>query len=140
MSGFVLRRALGCAGTLLAASLVVFVVMQVLPGDPASIILGTQAQPDTLAAVRHQLGLDQPLAHRYLAWIGGLLTGDLGLSYTYQVPVAGLLGSRLAVSAPLALLAVALSTALGIPAGVIAAARRGRAADVGTMGAAQLGL
>ena len=114
--------------------------MQILPGDPASIILGTEAQPDTLAAVRHQLGLDIPISQRYFLWIGGMLTGDLGLSYTYQVPVAGLLGSRIAVSLPLALMAMVLSTGIGIPAGVIAAARRGRPADAGVMGAAQIGL
>ncbi|HEX3350020.1 MAG TPA: ABC transporter permease [Acetobacteraceae bacterium] len=140
MSVFLLRRTLGLVASLIAASLIVFVVMQVLPGDPASIILGTSAQPDTLAAVRHQLGLDLPAWQRYFAWIGGMLTGDLGVSYTYQVPVAGLLGSRLAVSVPLALMAIVLSTAIGIPAGVLAAARRGRAADAATMGAAQIGL
>jgi peptide/nickel transport system permease protein len=139
-ASFVFRRVLGLVATLLAASLVVFIVMQVLPGDPASIMLGTDAQPDTLAAARHQLGLDLPAWWRYSRWIGGMLTGDLGTSYTYDVPVSGLLGSRVGVSLPLALMAIVISPAIGIPAGVIAASRRGGVADAGLMGTAQIGL
>ena len=73
MTGYLLRRLLILLATLFAASLVVFVVLQILPGDPAAIMLGTGARPDTLAALRHQLGLDAPLLLRYLRWIGGLL-------------------------------------------------------------------
>ena len=138
--GFVGRRAFGMAATLVAASLIVFIVMEVLPGDPASIMLGTNAQPDTLAALRHQLGLDAPAWLRYLRWIGGIAVGDFGTSYTYGVPVSGLLGSRALVSLPLALMAIVLSTAIAIPVGVIAAATRGRPADTGLMGAAQIGV
>src|SRR5215472_15901067 len=113
-----LRLLLGRLGsflvTLLAASVVVFVVLDVLPGDPAAILLGTNARPDTLAALRHQLGLDRPLILQYLDWIGGVLTGDLGDSVTYGVTVGGLIADRLIVTLPLALLAVAISTALAI--------------------------
>jgi peptide/nickel transport system permease protein len=137
---FVVRRTIGLALTLIVASLIVFAVMDVLPGDPASIMLGTNAQPDTLAALRHQLGLDAPAWLRYARWVGGLLTGNFGVSYTYGVPVENLLGSRVVVSLPLALMAILLSTAIAIPTGVLAAARRGRAADVGTMGMAQIGV
>lgn len=140
MSRYLLGRTIALAITAFAASLVVFVAMAVLPGDPAAIILGTGARPDTLAALRAEMGLDQPVVWRYLDWIGGFLVGDFGTSYTYSVPVADLIAQRVAVSLPLALLALALSTLIAIPVGVFAAARRGRAADVATMGAAQVGV
>jgi peptide/nickel transport system permease protein len=103
-------------------------------------MLGVGAQPDTLAALRAELGLDRPIVERYLRWLGGLLTGDLGRSYTYGVPVAELVAERLVVSLPLALLALSLAAALGIPMGVLAAARRGRPADTGIMALSQLGV
>jgi peptide/nickel transport system permease protein len=140
VTNYVLRRLLILLATLLAASLVVFTVLQVLPGDPAALMLGTAAREDTLAAMRAQLGLDAPAWLRYLRWAGGLLTGDFGTSYTYSVPVAELIRQRVMVSLPLALLAIALSTALAIPVGVFAAARRGRAADAAAMGVAQIGV
>lgn len=133
-------RLVTLALTTLAASVIVFFVMSVLPGDPAALILGINAQPDTLEALRKQLGLDQPLLWRYFAWIGGFVTGDFGVSYTYSVPVRELIGERLVVSLPLALMAILLSTAIAIPAGVFAASRRGQAGDVATMGLAQIGV
>ena len=134
------RRLLALVLTLLAASLVVFLVLEILPGDPAAVMLGVGAQPDTLAALRAELGLDRPAVVRYFAWLGGLLTGDLGRSYTYGVPVAELVRERLAVSLPLAGMALALATLIGVPVGVAAAARRGRPADLGIMAATQLGV
>lgn len=133
------RRLLGLAATLLAVAVLVFVVMDVLPGDPAAIMLGTSARPDTLAALHRQMGLDMPVALRFGRWLGGLVTGDLGQSTTYGVPVAGLIADRLAVTLPLAGLAVALSVLVGLPLGVLAAARRGRALDVAATLFAQLG-
>ncbi len=123
------RRIAGLALTLLVVSLLIFAVMDLLPGDPASIMLGTSAAPETLAALRHELGLDQPLLLRYLAWLAGVFRGDLGQSYTYGVPVAGLILERLAVTLPLALMAIALSVAIAIPLGVLAASRRGGVID-----------
>ncbi len=140
MSVFLLRRFAGLVATVLVASLVVFLVMEVLPGDPAAVMLGVNAEPATLAALRHQMGFDQPLVWRYLAWLGGLATGDFGTSYTYGVPVAELIGERVVVSVPLALLAIALSTALALPLGILAASRHGRALDTAIMGAAQVGV
>lgn len=140
MTVFLARRLLALALTLLAASLIVFTVMEVLPGDPAAVMLGVGAQPDTLAALRAELGLDRPVVERYLRWLGGLLSGDLGRSYTYGVPVAELVAERLVVSLPLAVLALTLAAALGIPMGVLAAARRGRPADTGIMALSQLGV
>ena len=140
MTRFLLRRLLGLAVMLVAASLVVFVVMNVLPGDPALLMLGTGATKSTLAALRHQMGLDLPLWQQYLRWAGGLLEGNFGISYTYQTPVAGLILSRLWVTLPLAGMSILLSVGIAIPVGVIAATRHGKAADAALMGAAQLGV
>ncbi|MBB3808884.1 ABC transporter permease [Pseudochelatococcus contaminans] len=126
--------------TLLVASVVIFAAMQVLPGDPAQVMLGVNARPDTLAALREQLGLDQPLAVRYWTWVSGLLTGNPGVSHTYAVPVSDLIAARLGVSLPLAALALALAVAIGLPLGMWAAARRGRAVDRGVLIVAQLGI
>ena len=140
MLRLLLGRLASLVVTLLVASLLVFVALDVLPGDPAAILLGTAARPDTLAALRHQLGLDRPLAVQYLDWIGGMVSGDFGTSVTYGVPVGGLIAERLAVTLPLALAALLLSTLLAVVLGVAAAARRGRAADHAVMGFAQLGI
>ena len=77
------------AATLLAATAIVFVIVQIVPGDPVRYMMGLQADPDTVAAMRHQLGLDAAPLQRYLRWVGGLLHGDFGMSYTYRMPVAG---------------------------------------------------
>ncbi len=123
------RRLAGLVITLLVVSLVIFAVMDLLPGDPASIMLGTSASPETLAALRHDLGLDQPLLIRYGQWLAGVFSGNLGQSYTYGVPVAGLIVERLAVTLPLALIAIVLSVLIALPLGVLAAARRGGIVD-----------
>ncbi len=123
------RRLAGLVITLLVVSLVIFAVMDLLPGDPASIMLGTSASPETLAALRHELGLDQPLILRYGQWLAGVFSGNLGQSYTYGVPVAGLIVERLAVTLPLALIAIVLSVLIALPLGVLAAARRGGILD-----------
>lgn len=125
----ILRRLLSLIITLLAVSLIIFLVMGMLPGDPAAIILGTSASPDTLAALQKQMGLDQPLPLRYLQWLAGVFHGDLGRSYTYGVPVAGLIIERLAVTLPLALIAVCLSILIAVPLGVTAARHRNGALD-----------
>ena len=140
MLSYALRRIVLVAITLLVASIIVFAVLEIVPGDPARLMLGMNATEDAIAALRLQMGLDEPLLTRYLAWIGGLLTGDLGTSYTYSVPVAELVSERIAVSLPLALLALFLSTAIAIPVGIVSAARRGTATDTGVMAATQLGI
>lgn len=125
------RRLAGLILTLMVMSLAIFLIMEVLPGDPAAIQLGTSGQADTLAALRQSMGLDQPAAVRYAAWIFGLLRGDFGTSFTYGVPVAGLIAERLVVTLPLALMAIVMATVIAIPLGVIAASRRGGAVDHG---------
>ena len=103
-------------------------------------MLGINAREDTLAALRAELGLDRPAWLRYLLWLLGLVQGDFGKSYTYSVPVAELIMERVAISLPLALMAITLSTILAIPLGVLAAARRNRSADVLVGIFAQLGV
>lgn len=140
MLRFVLLR-LGSLGlSLVVASLVIFTVVQVIPGDPATFMMGLNATPEAVEALRKVLGLSGALPWRYLHWVAGLLTGDLGTSYTYRVPVAGLVLDRLQVSLPLTVYALILSTLLAFPAGMLAAARRGRAADVAIMGVTQFGI
>lgn len=126
--------------SLVVASIVIFLTVEVVPGDPASFMLGINAQPDTVAALRKELGLDQPLLSRYLSWAGGLVMGDLGTSYTYRAPVAEMVGERMWISLPLALYALTLSTLIAFPAGILAATRRGSVADVAVMGFTQLGV
>ncbi len=140
MLRYALTRALSLALSLAVASLVIFAVIEVIPGDPASYMLGLNATPEAVAALRDQLGLNGTLVERYVAWIGGMLTGDFGTSYTYKVPVADLVAQRLWVSLPLALFALTLSTLIAFPVGLIAAAKRGSATDYGIMGATQLGI
>src|SRR3977135_552580 len=94
MLEFLSRRLAAALVTLALATVVVFAVVEVLPGDPALVMLGTDARPDTLAALRASYGFDQPLAVRYLRWIGGLLTFDLGNSHAYGTSVAKLIGDR----------------------------------------------
>lgn len=129
MSALLGRRLLGLAATLFVVSVLIFLVMDVLPGDPAAVMLGTAARPDTLAALRLELGLDRPPLVRYAGWIGGVLTGNLGTSLTYGTPVLGLVADRLTVTLPLALMAILLALAVAVPLGLAAAARRGGPAD-----------
>ena len=140
MLRYALKRLLSLAISLAVASVVIFVAIEVVPGDPASYMLGINARPDTVAALREELGLNMSPPERYIAWVGGLLQGDFGTSYTYRTPVAEMISERLWVSLPLALFALALSTLIAFPAGIIAATRRGSKWDLGIMGVTQLGI
>lgn len=140
MTQYILKRLGIGIVTLFFASAIVFFVMEIVPGDPARLMLGMNATEDAVAALRQQMGLDAPLAVRYLAWIGGMAVGDFGRSYTYSVPVLELIAERAAISLPLAVISLALLTAVAIPVGLYSAARRGRAADTVTMGLSQLGV
>ncbi len=140
MGRFLLRRAASFIATLGVASLIVFAALELLPGNPAALMLGDTATPEALAALETKLGLDRPAPERYAAWVGGLLRGQSALSYTYDTPTFELIGQRLQVSLPLALLAMVLTVAIALAAGVYAAAHHRRAGDTGVMIAAQLGL
>ena len=140
MLNYIFKRFLSLIISLAVASLVIFFVIEVAPGDPAQFMLGINAQPDTVAALRTELGLDVPKWQRYLGWVGGLVTGDFGTSYTYRTPISTMIADRLWVSLPLAIYALTLSTVIAFPAGIYAAARRGKGGDMAVMGATQLGV
>lgn len=140
MIRYLLMRMLSLGLSLWVASLVIFLVLNVMPGDPASYMLGMNAQPETVAALRAELGLDAGVFERYFAWVFGMISGDFGISYTYRTPVAGMIADRMWLSGPLALYALSLSTLVAFPVGIWAAARRGTLVDSGVMGATQIGL
>lgn len=140
MAQQVARRIGGFLAALLLASLVIFTAVEVLPGDSAQMILGTEARPDTLAALRHEMGLDQPVTQRYADWVAGFVQGDLGASRTYSLPVSTLVAERLVVSVPLALAALALAVGAGLSLGIIAALRRNSLIDHALMGLTQIGI
>ncbi|MCL4122572.1 UNVERIFIED_CONTAM: hypothetical protein GTU68_043325 [Idotea baltica] len=140
MIHYTAKRLVSLILSLLAASVVIFAVIEVIPGDPAAFMLGVNARPDTLEALRDQMGLNDPLHLRYFNWVAGLLAGDFGESWTYKTPVADLIADRIWVSLPLAVYALLLSTLIAFPAGIIAASRRGGAGDISIMGATQLGV
>ena len=140
MLTYVTKRLGSLCLSLIVASLVIFACIEIDPGDPASFMLGINAQPDTIQALRVELGLDQSLVQRYLGWVGGLLGGEMGTSYTYRTPVSDIVKDRLQVSLPLALYALTLTVVVAFPVGILAAARRGSVTDITVMGATQLGV
>lgn len=140
MLRYVLRQTTVMGLSLLVASALIFSVVELVPGDPASFMLGTGAQPETLAALRQQMGLDQPLPLRYAGWLGAMLHGDFGTSFTYKTPIGGMILDRLQVSLPLAMLALCLAVAIALPVGLYAAARRARAGGGLAMGATHVGI
>ncbi|MDO5604951.1 MAG: ABC transporter permease [Paracoccus sp. (in: a-proteobacteria)] len=140
MLRYIARRLISLMLSLLAASLVIFLLVEMVPGDPAEFMLGTGARPETVAALRAQLGLDQPLPLRYVNWLGAVLSGDLGHSFTYKTPVSDMILTRMQVSLPLALMALILAVVLALPIGLMAAAWRGRAQDTAIMGMTQIGI
>ena len=140
MGFFLLRRFATLLLTLLCASGVVFVVLDVLPGNAAQVLLGPDAAPEAVAELAVQLGLDQPPLQRYGQWLAGLLRGDWGDSYAYGSPVRELIGERLWLTVPLALLAMALATVLALSAGIYAAAHHRKGGDIGVMVLAQIGI
>jgi len=135
-----IRRLLSVAVTLFAASLVVFVVLEILPGDPAQVMAGYEASPETVEVLRKLYGLDRPPVERYLDWIGGLLVGDFGISHAYHVPAANLIAERLPVTLPLAAMALTIAIAVALPLGMFAATHHNRRGDLTVMAASQLGI
>ena len=140
MLSYAVGRLRALALSLVVASVVIFALIEIVPGDPAAFMLGINAEPATVAALREEMGLNRPPYLRYLDWVSGMLRGDFGISYTYRTPVAGMVADRLWISLPLALMALALSTAIAFPAALWAASRRGAPGDLAVMGATQLGI
>jgi peptide/nickel transport system permease protein len=140
MSVFLFKRLITLLATLVGTSVVVFLVLEILPGNAAQILMGPDASPEAVQALAAKLGIDRPPLERYFSWIGGLLTGDLGLSYAYSSPVSELVLERLALTVPLALLAMSLTALIALTAGIYAAARHNQLADVSIMAASQVGI
>ena len=131
MLRFALNRALTAVPTLLIVTLMVFGIQRSLPGDPATILAGEQQDPQVIAYLRERYRLDDPIPVQYLAWLGQVARGDLGTSLRTNQPVAQLILEKLPVTVELALLSLLVAVVIAIPAGVIAAVRKGGAADVG---------
>jgi len=134
------RRVAAFVATLFVVSLLVFVVIRVLPGDPAQVIMGTEGNPEATARLRTSLGLDRPLVVQYVDWLAHAVRGDLGVSIQYDVPVGRLIMSRLPVTLPLTLLAAAFMVATAVPLGLYAATHHRRVGDYVTMAISQLGI
>lgn len=140
MFAFLARRLATLLTTLAVAAILIFAVTEILPGDPAAAMLGLTATPETVAALRAELGLDASAFVRFFGWIAGFFTGDLGISYAYRVPVAGLIAERLPVTLPLAIMASLFASILGITLGALAASRANSLVDSALMAGAQVGL
>ena len=140
MGPFLLKRFATFIATLAVASLVVFAVLELLPGNAAEVILGETATPESVAALQAKLGLDRPAATRYADWVGGWLQGRTAQSISYDTPTAELIAERLRVTLPLAVLAMALTAILALTLGLYAASRHNKLGDVGVMAASQVGI
>ena len=140
ISIFLFKRFATFVATLLAASVLIFAALGILPGNAAEVRLGESASPEAVKALSEKLGLDRPPAERYLHWVVGMLHGDLGLSVSYDTPAAELIVERLAVTVPLAVMAMTMTTVLALALGLYAASRHNKLGDVGVMAASQVGI
>ena len=138
MLAYLLRRVAMTIPTLLLVAVSVFTLMRLIPGDPVQLMLGEGADPAQLDLMRRQMGLDQPLPAQFLVWLRHALAGDLGVSTTNGLPVLPLILERFQVSAVIVLAAVAIATLIAVPAGLVAAWRKDRAADLAIVGASTL--
>ena len=136
MLGYIFKRLLLTLPTLLLVSVGVFLLIRLIPGDPALVLLGQDADAASLASLRSELNLDRPLPMQYLAWIEHALHGDLGRSIVSGEPVGGLILDHFGVTASVVLVAVALATLIAIAAGLVAAWRQNSAVDLAVVGAA----
>ena len=137
---YVLNRLLSLVLTLLLISAITFGVTNILPGDVAMMIMGTQSNPEALAGLRESLHLNDPLVLQYGRWIGGMVTGDWGTSLIFKKPIAELLAQKIMASALLVVMSMAFALICAVPLGVWAAVHRGRWQDTTSSGAALLGV
>ena len=126
---FVVRRLLLTIPILLLVSIMTFSLIHLIPGDPARVILGQEATPEAYEALRKELGLDKPIVVQYFSWLGNVLQGDLGVSITDNVPVSDLIMQRLPATVELTIGTFLVAIVIAIPAGILAAARRGTWVD-----------
>ncbi len=140
MGAYLFKRIFILLVTLLLVSAVIFAVLMVIPSDPAQIVLGIHATPETLQALRHKMGLDRPVIIQYVSYIKNMIMGDLGRSITYDVSISSLILTRLQVTVPLAILSMTFAILLSIPIGIYSALHRNRIGDYGIMVFSQIGL
>ena len=140
MGVLLLKRFATFLATLAVASVLVFAVLELLPGNAAEVILGDTATPESLASLQAKLGLDRPPLQRYTDWVGGLLQGRTAQSISYDTPTAELIAERMRVTLPLAVLSMALTVVLALALGIYAASHHNRLGDVGVMAASQVGI
>ena len=140
MTGYVVRRLLQVAIALIGVSLAVFAVVHLVPGDPIRIALGTRFDPDVYQALYQRAGFDQPLPIQYLSWLGGALTGDLGVSFRTGTSVTSLVLERLPATLTLAGAALFIALLISIPVGIVSAVRSGSKLDYFTTSASQIGV
>ena len=115
--------------TLFIVSLLAFLAFQIIPGDPTTEMLGTEATPEAVAALRSELGLDRPVLVRYWDWLTNFLTGDMGTSYSYRMPVSDMIGDKLPITALLTVFSFVFTVVLSIPLGILAGSVRNKVAD-----------
>jgi peptide/nickel transport system permease protein len=139
MGSYILKRVAGAIPTLLIASVLVFSFIHLIPGDPASVMLGDMADVEELEALRDALGLNEPIWRQYLLWLGRAVQGDLGNSIYFQEPVLGIIAEGAEASVFLALFTMTLIVVIGIPAGILAAAYQGTYVDQTLSGLTMLG-
>lgn len=138
MIRFLAGRLASAIPTLFIASTAVFVMMRMIPGDPASMMLGDLATAEQLAALRSKMGLDGPIVFQYMIWLGNILTGDFGTSIGTGDPVLPLILERFGVSATIVVVAVLFASLIAVPAGMIAAWRQHSLADIGVVATSTL--
>jgi peptide/nickel transport system permease protein len=139
MLGYATRRLLATIPVMLIVAVLVFLMLRLTPGDPAAIIAGDSANTQQVAAIRAQLGLDQPIVTQFLIWLGHILQGDFGQSFFFKKPVATLIASRLEPTLALSLLTIVIAVGVAVPLGVLAAYKRGTLIDRAVMGFSVLG-
>ena len=139
MLNFLLRRILAVIPVLLVVAVIVFLILRLTPGDPAAVIAGNSASLDDIVRIRKELGLEEPLLTQFFIWFRGVLTGDLGHSFYFRLPVTELIAQRLEPTFMLALCTIILTVTVAVPLGVLAAWRHGGWLDRGLMGFSVLG-
>lgn len=140
MSTYLIRRVLESLPVVFGVSVLVFLLLRLIPGDPAIALLGERASAENVAAIRERMGLEKPLPEQYVIWISSLLQGDLGNTVRGNIPIKNELRSRFPATAELALVAITLATAIGVPLGIASAVRRNSLLDTATMFGALLGV
>lgn len=140
MTGFVVRRVLQALLALLGVSIIVFALLHLVPGDPVRTALGTRFDEQTYQALRERAGLNDPLLLQYVKWLGGVLTGDFGVSFRTGEPVSAAIASRLPATATLAFASLVVALVIAVPAGIVSAIRQGKPVDYVATALSQVGV